>query len=111
MGEIEALGRSLPRRQLHGPRSAAEFEGERRDMSPLHFLGGYRAALAVRQVEAVAGIGNEDHVPAHVRAGSHRRRHAHVGGDAECDDMPGPEPLQAEVEVGADEGGVDAFAD
>src|ERR671913_244652 len=80
-------------------------------MGPLDFLRGYGAALAVREVEAVAGIGHEDHVPAHVRAGPDRGRHAHVGGDAERDHMFRSEPLQTKIEIGANEGGIDALAD
>ena len=91
--------------------SRANSKPERRDMGALDVLRGDRAAAAVGQVEAVAGVGDEDHVPAHVGARPNRRRDAHVGGYAERDDVLRAQPLQAEIEVRADEGRVDALGD
>ena len=65
----------------------------------------------IGQVEAVAGVGDEDHVPAEIRAHTHGRRDAHIGGNPEGDDMLCAEHLQALGEVRADEGGVDVLGD
>lgn len=78
-------------------------------MGTLHLLRRDRAAIAVRKIEAIAGAGYQDHVPTHVRPSPDRRRHAHVGGNPEGDYMLGTKPLQAEVEVGPDEGGLTLF--
>ena len=80
-------------------------------MGGVDVFGGNGAAARVRQVETVAGIGHQDHVPAHVGAGADGGRDALIGGNAEGDDVLCPKPLQPQVEVGADEGRVDALGD
>ena len=80
-------------------------------MGGLDGAGRDDAAIAVGQVETVAGVGDEHHLPAHVRAGADRGRDAHVGRDAEGHDPLGAEPAQPQVEVGADEGRIDALRD
>src|SRR5204863_58747 len=65
--------------------------------------------IAVRKVEAVAGVGNQNYVPTHVRSRADGRRHAHVGRYSERHDVLGAEPLQSKIEISADEGGIHAL--
>src|SRR4029079_7248974 len=110
-GEIEALCRLPESQQLLRRVAAAEFEQERGDMSRVNVFGGNCPALAVGQVETVARVGDENHVPPHVGAGADGGRDTLVGRDAERDHVPGAEALQAQVEIRADEGRVDALGD
>lgn len=80
-------------------------------MGALDFLGGDRSAAPIRQIEAVARVRHQDHVPSHVCPGSNGRRHAHVGRDSEGDDVLRTQPLQSKIEIRTDEGGVHALSD
>ena len=80
-------------------------------MDPLHLFRPDRSALPIGKVEAVASVGHKDHVPAHIGARPYRGRNAHVGGNAEDDHVLRTEPLQAKIEVGPDEGRIDALGD
>ena len=84
---------------------------QRGHVRSLDLLGRDSSAMTVGKIEAIAGVGHEDHVPAHVGAGSDSGRDAHVGRDAERHDMLRAKPLQPKIEVGADEGRIDALGD
>ena len=78
---IAILRRKLGVRPRRAPRSArrskqsAEFESERRDVRALDVGRRHPAAAdRVRQIEAIAGVGDQDHVPADVGARADRRR-------------------------------------
>ena len=60
-------------------------------MGPMADAGRDRAASAVGQVEAVAGVLDQNHVVAEIGPHADRRGHAHVGGDAEDHDPADPE--------------------
>ena len=79
-------------------------------MHAADFVGGDRAAVAIDQVETRAGIADDDRAVTQIAGHARGRRHAHVGADAEQHHAADAEAAQAQVEVGADEGGVDGLA-
>lgn len=68
-------------------------------------------AFAIRQFETIARVFNKDHFQAHIRAHPYRSGHAHIGGDAEHHKCIRTQATKAQIEIGADEGGVHAFCD
>src|SRR4029453_5376662 len=109
---IAASRRSLEVDELWGRKDPAEFERKRSHVNPLHVSGANPViGSRVGQVEAIAGVWHEDHVPTQVGAHAHRRRDAHVRRNAEYDDVFRAKLLQFFVEVRADESGVDALRD
>jgi hypothetical protein len=98
-----------PQRRNHriGSDDLGELRTQRRQVRACDVLGANRAAGAVGQIEALAGVGDDQRAVAEVRRDPRGGRHAHVGADAEQHDGGHAEPAQAQVEVGADERGVD----
>ncbi len=87
-------------RRIHWPASP---------VNGVHLRRGDHRAVEAGLIEGGAGVGRHDHAVAHVRADAHRRRNAPVGRQAQRDDRRRSQSAQPQVEVGADERGVDAL--
>lgn len=80
-------------------------------MRRMHSYRRNGAAVPVRQIEAIAGVGDERAGPAEIGAGADRGRDAHIGGDAEDNEMLRPHAPQFQIQIGPDERRIDALGD
>src|SRR3546814_2445542 len=68
-------------------RHAGELGVQGGEVDPVQQLGADRLAVGRALVEGGAGVGDHHHVEAQIGADPDAGRHAHVGGDAEGDDL------------------------
>src|SRR5690606_26142761 len=105
-----SIGCGDRRDDIVGGDDDAEFGMQRGQVRTMEV--GRRNGTAIRagQVEARGRITDDDGAVAEIRGHARAGRDAHVGGHAEQHDLLHAQATQPQVQVGADEGGIDRLA-
>lgn len=118
MGGLSASGPQLEDRapgsagrgkKLRCPDELAELKAKRGSVHLVNSARGDDRPALSRQIETVTGIFDQRHAPPEIRSRADRRGNAHVRGNAEDNHVLSPEAAQAQIQIRADEGRIDAL--